>query len=418
MRIRITTIGSTGDVQPYLALGRGLQQAGHDVALIAAPRYGARIREMGLEFRDSGQAWREDTGDAFLRAFSAERVPLKQLAMFFEWLADSLADTTEHMREATADADLMIVHAPDVFGMAMAERQGIPYITGHLVPFVVRCRNWNPMGTDSGRLVNAALNGLSRLAFRWTADPPLNRLLAQAGLPPRRDLVFEGAQSPLLNLLAVSPHVARPDPSWPGRFRMTGYWFLDEPDFTPPKELANFLAAGEPPVVVTFGSMTFDGVEEVTAALVEGLTAAGCRAIIQEGWAGLGRGPLPPNILRVGFVPHGWLFSRAACVVHHGGAGTTAATLRAGVPSVIVWCLADQPSWGYTTKRLGVGTGSVPRWKLDARWLRRAVEKALKDARVRDNARALGEQIRQEDGVARAVALIEEVGRSAKRRSA
>jgi sterol 3beta-glucosyltransferase len=186
---------------------------------------------------------------------------------------------------------------------------------------------------------------------------------------------------------------------------MTGYWFLEEPAFQPSPELEAFLAAGPPPVVIGFGSMSGTNTESLTRMLVDGLRRAGRRAILQAGWSKLGAADLGHDILCVDYVPHGWLFERASCVVHHGGAGTTAAVLRAGKPQVIVWHLADQPLWGKLLQRRGLAPAPVNVRGLTGAWLNRALDQAHADAVV-TRARAVREAIRAEDGVGNAVAVL------------
>jgi sterol 3beta-glucosyltransferase len=258
------------------------------------------------------------------------------------------------------------------------------------------------------------LNALLWSAARWMArratDRPLNQTIQVAGLAPWRDVFFESSHSGLLDLLAVSPLVIPRDPLWPDTYVGTGYWFLDEPSFEPDPDLAAFVAA-EPPVVVTFGSMAGVDARVHTDKLVDGLRRLGRPAVLQAGWANLGEGPLPDHVRRVGFVPHGWLFSRAACVVHHGGAGTSAAALRAGVPQVVVWHMSDQPTWGTLMKRLGVAPAARSHQALEGRWLARTVKGVLANETMRRRASELGAAVRQEDGVGTAVRLIEGVTR-------
>jgi UDP:flavonoid glycosyltransferase YjiC (YdhE family) len=206
----------------------------------------------------------------------------------------------------------------------------------------------------------------------------------------------------------VSPAFVPPDPLWQGRVVQTGYWFLDMPHFEPDPELAAFLAAGEPPLVISFGSMVNADPRRTTALLCEAVERVGCRALIQAGWAGLGEGPLPPNVRRIDFVPHDWLFPRASGVIHHGGAGTTAAVLRAGVPQAVVWHLGDQPAWGKLLHKRGLAP-AAPLWQgaLNVDWLTRVMRALRSDPGLRGQAATVGARIRQEEGVRQAVTALE-----------
>jgi sterol 3beta-glucosyltransferase len=294
--------------------------------------------------------------------------------------------------------------------VAGARVTGRPYVACHLTN-TARSRNINPMGSDLGRVLNAFFWTVARWIARRATDRVLNQVIQAAGLAPWRDVFFESSHSGLLDLLAVSPHVIPRDPLWPDSYVSTGYWFLDEPSFTPDSDLAAFVAA-EPPVVVTFGSMAGVDAKAHTEKLVDGLRRHGRPAVLQAGWANLGEGPLPSNVRRVGFVPHGWLFSRAACVVHHGGAGTSAAALRAGVPQIVVWHMGDQPTWGKLMARLGVAPGARSHKALDGFWLARTLTGVLANERMRSRASELGALVRDEDGLGTAVHLIEGVDRS------
>ncbi|MHB0858630.1 MAG: glycosyltransferase [Anaerolineae bacterium] len=193
---------------------------------------------------------------------------------------------------------------------------------------------------------------------------------------------------------------------------MTGYWFADEPcDWEPPTELRDFLDAGERPVVISLGAMSLGGVDALRSAqlAVEAVRLAGLRAVVQ-GWVDvLPQMDLPRGVLPMGSAPHSWLLARAACVVHHGGLGTTAAGLRAGIPAVVIPHIIDQYYWGQRAQELGAGPQPIPRSKLTARSLADALRHAVQDETMRAAAAQVGERIRAEDGVQIAVDLIGEV---------
>jgi UDP:flavonoid glycosyltransferase YjiC (YdhE family) len=208
-------------------------------------------------------------------------------------------------------------------------------------------------------------------------------------------------------LYGFSTHVVPRPTDWDESVHVTGYWFLEgSADWHPPDELAAFLTSGPPPVYVGFGSMGALESGDTAGIVLEALRLAGQRGVVLTG-AGEGiRHKTPDNILAVGTVPHDWLFPRVAAVVHHGGAGTTAAGLRAGVPSVLVPVFADQPFWGRRVADLGVGPEPIPHCRLAAERLARAIGLAVSDEPMRRRAAELGRAIRAEDGVSRAVRLV------------
>jgi sterol 3beta-glucosyltransferase len=185
---------------------------------------------------------------------------------------------------------------------------------------------------------------------------------------------------------------------------VTGYWHLPAPaDWAPSQALEDFLAGDEPVVSVGFGSMTSEDPEAVTALALGAARDAGVRAVLLSGWGGLGTLPQEGDVFLADAVPHDWLFPRMAAVVHHGGAGTTGAAIRAGVPAAVVPFSVDQPFWASRVAALGVGPKPIPRKRLTRERLADALSRAVADQPMRERAARLGEKIRAEDGVANAV---------------
>jgi UDP:flavonoid glycosyltransferase YjiC (YdhE family) len=215
-----------------------------------------------------------------------------------------------------------------------------------------------------------------------------------------------GRPQPLFG--SYSPIISPKPPDWGDNIHVNGYWFLDPaPDWQPSAQLINFLEAGAPPVYIGFGSMANRAPQKMAQLVQEALELSGQRGIFAAGWGGFDNAHLPDKIFALDSVPHAWLFPRMAAVVHHGGAGTTAAGFRAGVPSVLVPYLGDQPFWAKRVTELGVGPQPIPRRKLTAERLAAAISTATTDQNMRAHAAALGECIRAEDGVARTIEIIE-----------
>jgi sterol 3beta-glucosyltransferase len=196
---------------------------------------------------------------------------------------------------------------------------------------------------------------------------------------------------------------------WPSTIRTTGFCFLDEQnDWSPPADLIDFLAAGEPPVCIGFGSMIGRNLGRVTRIVTDAVRESGQRAVVLSGWAGIGNVELGDRIFRLDAAPHEGLFPRVAAAVHHGGAGSTAASLRAGVPTVIVPHLGDQSFWGQRVYALGAGPKPVSRNKLTAPALASAIRAATTNHDMKRRAGDLGAKIRAEDGIGQAVDAIEQ----------
>jgi sterol 3beta-glucosyltransferase len=330
-------------------------------------------------------------------------------------------------RAAIDGADVVVGHfMHPVFRMA-AEAQGIPYVTGMPQPPTAFGRHWvagirrrpAPLGW---RLAFAASDGL--------LYKDINRVRARLGLPALKNVTVEGFLSEALNLVAVSPSVVPPPRGCPSRYRWTGYWFLDP--VTPPRvsaALRDFLERGPPPIAIslTTAHQALPGSVEIEqmitgkqAALsrlvVEAVARAGVRAIVYDHWfqwdsapppwttAGA---PLPGALFRAGEVPHAWLFPRVAAVVHHGGAGTTAAAIRAGAPAVVVPDGVDQPFWAQVAMKAGVAGPPIPAGELTAERLADAIRNVLDNHTMRDRAKTLGDAVRREDGAGTAVRLVE-----------
>jgi len=228
--------------------------------------------------------------------------------------------------------------------------------------------------------------------------------------PPRLYWPFRRSEGrPLTPLLiAVSPTVLPRPADWVGdHIHLPGYFFLDEADYRPSPALAGFLTRGPAPVCVSFGSMIRRDADRIGAAVLEALARLGRRGIVLSGWGGWRPADTPDEVLFVEQASHAWLFPRCAAVIHHGGAGTTAAGLRAGVPSLVVPFAGDQPFWAKRVAALGAGPDPLPVNRLDADGLTTALRRALEDEDLRRRAAEVGKRIQAEDGVGQAVRLIE-----------
>jgi UDP:flavonoid glycosyltransferase YjiC (YdhE family) len=284
-------------------------------------------------------------------------------------------------------------------GMAEADRLGIPWISATLQP--ARIPVANAAQPLFGRLIWGILGKL------FVA--PTNRFRKRVGAPPVQDIASMMSQR--LILLPVSPHVAAPDPRWPRHVCQTGYWFARlQKDWEPPRPLLDFLSCGDKPLAVSLGVMGLSGkrAREGAQIILRALKRTGVRAVIQ-GWDDVRSGlEMDKSVYYAGALPHSWLFDQVSMVIHHGGFGTTAATLRAGVPGLVVPHVIDQFYWGQRVSQLGVGPDFIPRGNLNVKNLSDAILRAKSDVRICEKARQLGSEIRVEpDGVTAAVRVIQ-----------
>ena len=415
MKISLLTIGAMGDTQPFVALAVRLKQQGHSVRLAARPDFGPLAASYGIEFAPLGNSYKavmkDDDVAAAVGSGNLLRV-LKQGAdreqrkRFFERLdTDTL--------KAVEGAEAIVFKSSWIPFYAYAEKLGVPCVAAMFMP-LTRTSAFPTFlfggGKDRGRMVNSVLWRITE-QFIWQVarkyDNKLrNELLDLPSLPffgPAKRYAHEGI--PLL--YAYSPSVLPRPRDWPERIHVTGYWFADPPEgWKPPTELVAFLAGGPPPIYVGFGSMTGGNPEKTLGMILKALQLSGQRGILLSGWAGLGEGQeLPDYAYAVQNVPYSWLFPQVAAVIHHGGAGTTGAGLCAGVPSILIPFVADQPSWARRVQQLGVGPHPIPFRDLSAENLASAVLQAVSDNRMKERAAAIGERIRAEDGVGTAVGL-------------
>jgi sterol 3beta-glucosyltransferase len=204
-----------------------------------------------------------------------------------------------------------------------------------------------------------------------------------------------------------SPHLLPVPNDFPDHVHVTGYWFLEtQTDWQPSPELTEFLTQGTPPIYVGFGSMGAKGAAKRAKIVLEAIKQSGQRGLFARGWGGLKTEDLPADVFILNEVPHDWLFPRVAAVVHHGGAGTTAAGLRAGKPSIICPFLGDQPFWGKLVYESGIGPKPIPQGKLTVDRLREAIQMAVTDESIIRKSSAIGEKIRAEDGLGNAISVI------------
>ncbi|PSK98434.1 sterol 3beta-glucosyltransferase [Murinocardiopsis flavida] len=400
MRPLLITVGSRGDVQQFLALARGLLAAGHQPVLAAPRRFAPLAAGSGVEFaplNDEMLAMQDAVaGQGARAAITAARSVRPMLRRLLD----------DQAALAARPADAVVYHPKSLGGPYIAEKLGVPAIAGLLIPLYIPTSAF-PSPILPARLpalfnraswrVAAAIEAPYRGTVRtWRAEA----LGLHDGFLPMAELVKAGSV-----LHAWSPHLLPPPEDWPAPAHPIGFWTMPADDtWTPPERLARFLDEGEPPVYVGFGSSTTGDPEALTATALEGVRLAGRRAVLATGWGALQPGAVADDVLVIKEAPHDWLLPRVAVAVHHGGVGTVAAALRAGVPQVVRPFLGDQPFWAARLHRLGVAPAPL-RGRLTAPRLAAAIEDA---AALAPTARTLADHVTAEDGVATAVARIAE----------
>ncbi|MFE4514657.1 glycosyltransferase, partial [Kitasatospora sp. NPDC056783] len=370
MRILIVTTGSRGDVAPFTGLGRRLVDAGHEVAVVAHPAFAALLESCGLEHRLlPGDP--EELIRARARATSREETRAL-MRTFVDGLADGVADAV------AGGADLLLTaFAPSPLAQTAARAHGVPVLGTYLTP-AFATREFplpGPAGAeDLGPEGNLAA-GQERVhsAARLFSDA-VARMRERLGLPGTTPPEPLGYTRPVVH--GYSPRLLARPADWPAPVEVAGFWWPARPlGWEPPAEVVDFLQAGPAPVFIGFGSMAPGEGARLGELVTSAVRQAGVRAVVQAGWAGLEAAG--DGVLSVGDLPHDWLFPRMAAVVHHAGAGTTGAALRAGVPAVPVPVMADQPFWAARLHGLGVAPRPVPFEELTAERLAAAITAAL-----------------------------------------
>ena len=417
--IVIFTIGTQGDVRPCVALGQGLRLAGYSVRIATSRNFEGLVRETGLEFypltADFQSMLESD------RTITDKGLDLRAMARIFrERYADWATHWVHEGLAASDGAGLLIgVSNSTLLAKALSEALGIPFAIARLQP-LTPSRLQPPMVLSGSRdklpgvlslaahhLLFQLVWGVMRPAINDVVRPRLG-LQRYSRLGP---YLFRSDLHSAKVINGFSRHVLPRPTDWPGSSQVTGYWFLDDPQWRPTQPLEEFLAAGPKPIYIGFGSMVSGNTTEFTEIVLDAVKKSGQRAVLATGWGGLHHEgvDLSERVFFVRHVPHDWLFQRVSAAVHHGGAGTTAAAVRAGIPSVIVPFYGDQPFWARCLQRLGVAPPALDRKGLSSHALASALA-ATQQPAMKQNAAALGCAVREEDGVGEALRCLDAWG--------
>ncbi|MGW0433599.1 glycosyltransferase [Micromonospora sp. NPDC003197] len=441
MKVLILTMGTRGDVQPFVALAAGLTSQGHEAVLAAPARFANFVRGHGVAFAalDDGPMRVLDTGTAIgeiatggmrAKAALARRLP----AMFDQVLDDCWTVAATGLGSG---ADVIVHNGQVVAGQHVAEKLAVPAVLGLPIPMYVPTREFPWPGQEFPSRLPRMAHRATYLGMQAPAmmfGRTVDRWRAKLGLPRRpgrHDPLRrpDGGSAPVLH--AMSRHVLpRPD-DWPATATMTGYWFLDQVDRAPaqsvagatadlegrsagqqpglPAELVAFLDQGEAPIFIGFGSMAGSDPQRTTSAVLAAVRRTGVRAVVGTSWGGLAAEPVPGQLFVLDEVPYELLFPQVAAVVHHGGAGTTAEAIRAGRPQIVCPFVADQPFWGRRMQALGVAPAPIAQRRLTTENLTAAVEAVVGNPKMAARAADLAGRVREERGVATAVRLLEEI---------
>ncbi len=405
VKVVIAGIGTRGDLQPLLALGRALEERGHEALVCGPPDFVDLAAELGVRFKPFGMPFVE-----FLTQSQemAERNPLK---VFMGAIGRQLLyEQIEAVRPLLREADALIGNSLLLSGASLAQEAEVPYMKVIFQPVLLRAPAFPPpfvARQDLPGWLNLLLWKVHEGALNVAFLKLLNEARTKVGLAPVEDIprhVYETSNF----LMALDPALTGPLPDWQFPHFVTGFWPLRDHEASLPPQVEGFLSAGTPPVYVGFGSMMAKNPEARTRQILEAIRLTGQRAIVSSGWADLGRSmEPPPECLIIGPVSHAALFPRCKAIVHHGGAGTTSAAALAGRPQVVVPHLLDQHYWAHRVVQTGVGPRTFPVGQLSAARLASALARACGEPIFRERAEALSRVLLARDGLAEAVSAIE-----------
>jgi sterol 3beta-glucosyltransferase len=408
MKITILTYGSRGDIQPFLPLSLRLMERGHSVKLAGPARFARLVEEYAVDFAPlSG-----DPEDLSRRLNDAGRNFIRLVRELTNHAVEIGADIWRETQEACQEAELIIhtfTHA--VGAHTLAREKNIPDIHVQLFPMFaptseypnITVSRWMP-----GFLNHVTHRSAAKITW-WTSRFGFERVRRRAGLPRRKlywpfDETAERPPTPIL--CAWSPIILPPSRDWPAHTHVTGYYHLPlDHASQPDSELHSFLQSGEPPVCISFGSMIHRDARRIYEVAREALKHTANRAVVLSGW-GRTKDSSSRDILYLEAAPHDWLLPRCKAVIHHGGAGTSAAGLRAGIPNIVVPFMGDQSFWGERIYSIGVGPRPLPIKSLSVETLAGALAEVEGES-LRTRAQHIGEQLRGEDGAGTAIKWIE-----------
>jgi len=396
MRIVLAPVGTRGDVQPLIALGKALQRAKHDVTVCAATNFERLVTDNDLKFIDGGP----DAETVIRQSGESVRNPI----VFLKAGRAVLLTQFELLRRACVGADMLVGTLLLTLGPTVAEHLRIPFAWAGFFPHCAPTEEWPPPilpsvkhGARFNRVGWRVAGALTNVAVRGV----VNRARKEVGLAPIADVFAASEAQPMI--FAADPALSSAPRDWKWKHHQTGYWFLEQ-DAPLPADVDAFLQTQ--PVYIGFGSMPIDNVKRRMRIIVDGVRLSGRTALISSGWAGLSSDDLPASCKLVGALDHARLFPRVSATIHHGGAGTTSTAARAGSPQVIVPHMMDQTYWGDRVRALGLGPPSLPR-NFTANALASAIRQVTEDSGFRERARLVSE--RMSDGTEAAVKLLEAI---------
>lgn len=420
MKIGIQTWGSEGDINPFIALASGLSNAGHTVTLAITTSDRKDLKKISEQLGFIlGPVDYIGTNEEAINLMGKRMIetvnPLKQLKLIFnEMFEPGIASMFKTSQALVAENDILIGHFIHYPLQTACEKAGKPYITVALNCGTISTMYSPPVPLPNfGKFFNKLSWNLTEKMINSIILAKINDFRKREGLKPVNSFrnVWE---SPLCNLIAVSPLFCPPAKDWATNHRICGFLKLEAHSnkWDMPENLEDFLNNGEPPVYMTLGSMTGTGhnsllINETTRLLYDAAKLAGCRAIIQSRWEHVTNIPENEKIFRVNASPYMKVFPKCKAVVHHGGAGTTQTATSCGCPSVVIAHIQEQFLWGWQLKKLGIGGKVLSRQSVTPKKIAKGIQFITDNPVMAEKAKYVGKILDAENGVSNAVNIIE-----------
>ncbi|MBU5483399.1 glycosyltransferase [Clostridium sp. MSJ-11] len=402
MKVLIPTMGTRGDVQPYIALATRLNASGYEVTIATHPCWKDLIENYNINFVPIGPDVDIEYETAKIRGNSKNWMLgfIRTMKFVFKIIEES----TFEIKKLCLNADLVVASHSNI-GATEAEASGIPFISVTLQPDII------PKKLGNKSKVKAFLNSIVGTFVNPFMVRPYNKLRKVHGL--KKISSFDELLSPILNIVPISPLVYPSNEFWEGKNKIVGYWFLDEvKEFCPSEELSNFLKSGPAPIIISLGAMGFESEEEKAKLdiLVNSVNEVKMRAIIQGFNKTLESYKLEENILAVGSIPHTWLFKYGYCIIHHGGMSTTATAILSGVPAIVIPHITDQFYWAKRVYELNLGPKPIPSKDLSKDILVNAINSVKNNYEQFSNSSIqLANKLQTENGLDKTVELISNI---------
>ena len=395
-KIAMFTMGTRGDVQPYIYLSKGLMKAGYDVTLGTHPCWRELVESFGVHFEPVGPDIDIEEETSIIRGRSKNAVTSILKTMNF--IMKIIEGSSKEVYEICKDKDLIIVTHSQM-GAVEAGVLGIPKVNVTLQTEMIGEKLRKQKFSE--KLIGSFI--------AKQAAKPTNKIRKIYGLMPVRSADEE--MSDKLNLIPISKYVIDRNPYWEAKNVLTGYWYDEDEEYTPDEKLKSFVENGEKPIVLALGAMSFETASDRAKLdmFVNAFKKTGQRAVIQGFRKTLENYDLPDTMTAVGSIPHSWLFRHAKCVIHHCGFGTTASTMIYGVPSIPVPHVLDQLSFAMQLEKKNVATKLIKAKNLSEQTMINAIEELNSTYAVKKrNAESISEKISTEHGVETAIRLIED----------